>query len=148
MSTPYSEIFNLFLFNIQDFNIDDMYESSVTDFETYVTNFLLKAISDFNNCQQDLSNRNDTTRVFNITLTLTEKNILANYMTLHWLQKEINSILEMRNYLVSGDYKAFSAANNLKEKRNWYQTLLSDMDLQKRQYGYDNNNWDTFLEGS
>jgi hypothetical protein len=83
MSTPYSEIFNLFLFNIQDYNIDNMYESSTDDFETYSLNFLLKAISNFNNCQQDLSNRNDTTRVFNVTLTLTEKNILANYMTLH-----------------------------------------------------------------
>ena len=148
MSTPYSEIFNLFLFNIQDYNIDNMYETSTDDFETYALNFLLKAIPDFNNCRQDLSNRNDTTRVFNVTLTLSEKNILANYMTLHWLIKEINNILEMRNFLVSGDYKAFSSANNLKEKREWYNYLASEVSRQKTRYDYDNNDWDTFLDGS
>jgi hypothetical protein len=83
-----------------------------------------------------------------VTLTLTEKNILANYMTLHWLIKEINNILEMRNFLVSGDYKAFSSANNLKEKREWYNLLSREIDRQKTQYGYDNNDWDTFLDGS
>lgn len=148
MSTPYSEVFELFLFNIEDYLIDDMYSSSTEDFEVYATKFLLKAIPSFSNCQQDLSDRNDTTRVFNITLTLTEKNILANLMTLSWLVKEINNILEMRNFLISGDYKAFSSANNLKEKRNWYESLSSDVDRQITNYGYSNNDWDTFLDGS
>jgi hypothetical protein len=118
MSTPYSEVFELFLFNIQDYLIDDMYNTSVDDFEVYSTNFLLKAIPAFSNCQKDLEDRDDTARIFNVTLTLTEKNILANLMTLSWLVKEVNNILEMRNFLISGDFKAFSAANNLKEKKN------------------------------
>jgi len=148
MSTPYCEIFNLFLFNIQDYQIDEMYTASQEDFEIYATNFLLKAIPQFNHCKQDLDDRNDTTRTFNITLTLTEKNILANLMTLNWLIKEINNILEMRNFLVSGAYKAFSAANNLKEKRHWYDTLHKDTDRQLTAYSYDNNTWSTFFEGS
>lgn len=148
MSTPYSEIFELFLFNIQDYLIDDMYTSSTSDFETYATNFLLKAIPEFGSCQQDLSDRDDTSKIFNITLTLTEKNILANLMTLSWLVKEINNILEMRNFLISGDYKAFSAANNLKEKRLWYETLSSDVNRQILGYGYSNNDWNTFFESS
>ena len=148
MSTPYSEIFNLFLFNIQDYLIDEMYTTSQSDFEDYAVNFLYKAIPSFNNCKQDLTDRNDTTKTFNITLTLTEINILANYMTLYWLVKEINNILEMRNFLVSGDYKAFSSANNLKEKRNWYETLEKDIDRQKTEYGYDNNDWSSFFEGA
>jgi hypothetical protein len=117
MSTPYSEVFNLFLFGIQDYLIDEMYSDSTEDFEIYATNFLLLAIPAFSNCQQDLDDRNDTTRTFNITLTLTEKKILSDLMILAWLRKEVNTILEMRNFLISGDYKAFSAANNLKEKR-------------------------------
>jgi hypothetical protein len=54
----------------------------------------------------------------------------------------------MRNFLISGDYKAFSAANNLKEKRNWYETLSSDIERQMTKYGYNNNTWSTFFEGS
>jgi len=148
MSTPYCEIFNLFLFNIQDYLIDEMYDTSTEDFEIYATNFLLKAIPSFNQCKQDLDDRDDTARVFNVTLTLTEKNILANLMTLYWLVKEINNILEMRNFLVSGDYKAFSAANNLKEKRLWYEELSKDVDRQMTSYGYNNNNWSSFFEGA
>lgn len=148
MSTPYSEIFNLFLFNIQDYLIDEMYTNSQEDFEVYATNFLLKAIPNFSSCQQDLDDRNDTTRTFNITLTLTEKNILANLMTLYWLIKEINTILEMRNFLISGDYKAFSAANNLKEKRAWYESLSADVDRQVTNYGYNNNDWANFFESA
>jgi len=148
MSTPYSDIFNLFLFNIQDYLIDEMYGSSVSDFETYATNFLLKAIPRFRHCEKDLTNRNDTTKVFTADLTDDEKDILANLMTLAWLIKEINNILEMRNILTSGDYKAFSAANNLKEKRNWYETLSGDVDRQLVEYGYDNNDWDNFFESS
>lgn len=148
MSTPYSEIFNLFLFNIQDYLIDEMYSSSIEDFEVYATNFLLLAIPSFSNCQKDLDARNDTTRIFTETLNLTEKKILANLMTLSWLKKEVNTILEMRNFLISGDYKAFSSANNLKEKRAWYESLSLDTDREITQYGYNNNSWSTFFEGS
>ena len=148
MSTPYCEIFNLFLFHIQDYLIDEMYNSSEEDFETYATNFLLKAIPRFRHCQKDLTDRNDTTRIFNETLNDDEKDILANLMTLAWLVKETNTVLEMRNILTSGDYKAFSAANNLKEKRSWYETLSSDVDRQLVEYGYDNNDWDNFFQSS
>jgi hypothetical protein len=82
MSTPYSDIFELFLFNIQDYLIDDMYSDSEENFEVYATKFLLIAITEFDNCQSDLATRNDTTRIFTADLTLTEKNILANLMTL------------------------------------------------------------------
>jgi hypothetical protein len=71
LSTPYSEIFELFLFNIQDYNIDEIYNTSEEDFETYVTNFLLKAIPEFSNCQNDLTNpgsKNYFAPVFNQNL--------------------------------------------------------------------------------
>lgn len=145
MATPYSDIFNLFLANIQDYVIDDMYDTSTSDFETYATVFLQRAIPSFDNCQKDLTDRDDTTRTFNIDLDLNEQVILSDVMTLMWLKKEINNILEMRNHLVSGDYKSFSSANNLKEKRAWFDTLGKDIDLAITKYGYSNNDWSTFL---
>lgn len=145
MATPYSDVFELFLANIQDYVIDDMYGNSTSDFETYATTFLLRAIPQFDNCLKDLSNRDDTARIFNIDLTLTEQLILSDLMTLMWLKKEINNILEMRNHLVSGDFKSFSSANNLKEKRSWYETLSKDIDMLITKYGYSNNDWTTFL---
>lgn len=145
MATPYSTIFELFLANIQDYVIDEMYDESVSDFEEYAKMFLIRAVPFFDNCQQDLSDRNDTTLTFNIDLTLTEQLILSDIMTQQWLKKEINNILEMRNHLVSGDYKSFSSANNLKEKRSWYTALSKDIDIAITKYGYSNNDWSTFL---
>lgn len=145
MATPYSSIYNLFLANIQDYVIDDMYDTSTSDFETYALGFLLRSIPMFDNCQKDLNSRNDTTMTFTVDLDLTEQVILSDLMTLNWLKKEINNILEMRNHLVSGDYKSFSSANNLKEKRAWFETLSKDVDMQLTKYGYSNLNWSTFL---
>ena len=148
MATPYSDIFSLFLANIQDYVIDDMYDTSIDDFETYATTFLQKAIPLFDNCQQDLSDRSDVLKTFYIDLTLTEQSILSDLMTLAWLKKEINNILEMRNHLISGDYKAFSSANNLKEKRIWYDSLNKEVDVNLTKYGYSNNDWSTFFTTS
>jgi hypothetical protein len=148
MATPYSDIFNLFLANIQDYVIDDMYDTSTSDFEDYATTFLIRSIPQFDNCLQDLNNRDDTLKTFGIDLSLIEQLILSDLMTLMWLKKEINNILEMRNHLVSGDYKSFSSANNLKEKRTWYETLSKDIDMQITKYGYSNNDWSTFLTNS
>ena len=148
MATPYSDIYNLFLANIQDYVIDDMYDTSVSDFEDYAKGFLLRAIPQFDNCLNDLTNRDDTSKTFYDDLNSTEQLILSDLMTLMWLKKEINNILEMRNHLVSGDYKSFSSANNLKEKRAWYETLSKDVDMQITKYGYSNNDWSTFLTSS
>jgi hypothetical protein len=146
MATPYSDIFELFLANIQDFIIDEIYDNSTSDFENYSIGFLLRSIPQFDNCKQDLEDRDDTAKAFNIDLTLTEKLILSDLMTLMWLKKEINNILEMRNFLVSNDFKTFSSANNLKEKRTWYGSLAKDIDMLMNKYGYNNVDWTKFLQ--
>lgn len=139
--TPYSEIFELFLASIRDYRIDRLYNQSVEDMENYLTPFLIKAITNFRKCKVDLEDRDDQSRVFNQTLSTDEKVILSNLMVVEWLTKEVNDVLQMRLHLQDTDFKIYSAANNLKEKRELLIEFQNNVDKQITQYIYKNFDW-------
>lgn len=141
MSTPYSDIFNLFLTSIQDYRINKLYNQSVEQMENYLIPFLIKAITNFRKCKTDLEDRDDTNKVFNQTLSTDEKVILSNLMIFEWLTKEVNDILQMRLYLQDTDFKTYSQANNLREKRELLTTMKEMVDKQIVQYSYNNFDW-------
>jgi len=141
VSTPYSDIFNLFLASIQDYRINKLYNQSVEQMENYLMPFLIKAITNFRKCKTDLEDRDDTNKVFNQTLSTDEKVILSNLMIVEWLTKEVNDILSLRNFLQDTDFKTYSQANNLKEKRELLTTMKEMVDKQIVQYSYNNFDW-------
>ena len=141
MATPYSEVFDLFLASIQDYRINRLYEKSVEDMENYLIPFLIKAITNFRKCKTDLEDRDDTNKVFNQTLSTDEKVILSNLMIVEWLTKEVNDILGMKNYLQDTDFKTYSSAQNLKEKKDLLITMKDIVDKQITQYSYNNFDW-------
>ena len=141
MATPYSEVFNLFLASIQDYRINRLYQKSVDDMEKYLMPFLIKAIINFRKCKTDLEDRDDENRIFNQTLSTDEKVILSNLMMVEWLTKEVNDILQMRLYLQDTDFKTYSQANNLREKRELLTTMKEMVDKQIVQYSYNNFDW-------
>ena len=141
MATPYSEVFDLFLASIQDYRINRLYEKSVEDMENYLMSFLIKAIANFRKCKTDLEDRDDENRIFNQTLSTDEKVILSNLMMVEWLTKEVNDILSLRNFLQDTDFKTYSQANNLKEKRELLTTMKEMVDKQIVQYSYNNFDW-------
>jgi len=141
MATPYSEVFDLFLVSIQDYRINRLYEKSVEDMENYLMSFLIKAITNFRKCKTDLEDRDDENRIFNQTLSTDEKVILSNLMIVEWLTKEVNDILSLRNFLQDTDFKTYSQANNLKEKRELLTTMKEMVDKQIVQYSYNNFDW-------
>lgn len=141
MATPYSEVFDLFLASIQDYRINRLYEKSVEDMENYLMPFLIKAITNFRKCKTDLEDRDDENRIFNQTLSTDEKVILSNLMMVEWLTKEVNDILQMRLYLQDTDFKTYSQANNLREKRELLTTMKEMVDKQIVQYSYNNFDW-------
>ena len=141
MSTPYSDIFNLFLTSIQDYRINKLYSQSVEQMENYLMPFLIKAITNFRKCKTDLEDRDDVNKIFNQTLSTDEKVILSNLMIVEWLTKEVNDILSLRNFLQDTDFKTYSQANNLKEKRELLTTMKEMVDKQIVQYSYNNFDW-------
>lgn len=141
MSTPYSDVFNLFLTSIQDYRINKLYSQSVEQMENYLIPFLIKAITNFRKCKTDLEDRDDTNKIFNQTLSTDEKVILSNLMIVEWLTKEVNDILGMKLFLQDTDFKTYSQSQNLKEKRELLTTMKDMVDKQITQYSYNNFDW-------
>jgi hypothetical protein len=111
-----------------------------------MTPFLVKAIPHFDNCIQDLEDRNDTTRTFNITLSTDEKVILSDLAIVQLLKKEVNDIKQMG--LILSDPKAFkhySEANNLKEKRETMYAAQESAERMMVKYSHKNIDWTEYM---
>ncbi len=133
MGTPYSSIFELFQSGLKDPVLDRLYEQSIDDYENYIQPFLLTAISEFTFCKQNLEDRDDELKQFNVTLTTTEKVILSKLMRIAWLEKEIHDINQMKLHLQDSDFKTYSEAQNLKEKKD---LLIVEKELVDKHIGY------------
>jgi hypothetical protein len=143
MGTPFSDINELFLSGVKDYQIDKLYTASVASAEAYLLPFMIKAITKFKSCKRDLSDRNDSTKQFNQTLTDEDKTILSDLMRIEWLTKETNDILQMRLHLQDADFKTYSEAQNLKEKRELLNATRETVDKEITQYSYSNLDWST-----
>jgi len=138
MTTPYSNIFERFANSLQDYELDALYVMSEDDYESFLIGFLKKATVKFKKCSNDLTDRNDTTKLFTDTLTEEEEEILSTLMTVEWINRETNRLLDIRMGLSDTDYKRYSEANNLKEKSARYKQLKIDADKLIIDYTYDN----------
>jgi hypothetical protein len=147
-TTPFDNIYDLFLVEIQDYNINALSLSSPTNFKIYLQGFLIKAIPDFDNCVQDLQNNYDTTlNQFNLALTLTEQTILANLMTIKWLNKQINNVTQFNLLLNDTDFKRYSEAQNLTAKVSHRDRLREIVDHDMLKYSLKNTNWTNWQNG-
>lgn len=147
MATAYDEIFTLFLAGVDDYTIDALYASATpTNGDVYLTDFLVRAIPYFDNCQQDLEDRDDTTRTFNVTLSTDEKVILSELMIVQWLKKEVNNITQMG--LILSDPKAFkhyAESNILREKKELMNNHQENADRLMLRYSQKNINWNDYM---
>jgi len=135
MSTPYSKIYDLFLNKISD----DMFISLTTENKNAILNGYLKsACSDFKKCKYDLSDRNDTTQLFNVDLDDIEVEILSIGMVYNWINPKVLNVENLKNALNTKDFSQFSPANLLKEITSLRDKLKSEFKTAITNYTYDN----------
>jgi hypothetical protein len=118
MGTTFSEVYDNFMTLIKDFRIASLYTTSESNFETYLSGFLISAIEDFSVCNQSLANSSGT-----FTETLVQENIslLAKLMKKRWLEKEIADVTQMSLHISDkAEFKTYSEAQNLREKETVY----------------------------
>ena len=124
---------------VDDYNLVALYQSSPTDFETYLEGFLIPSIAQFEKYNFSvLSDRNDTTKQFNQDLTIVEKNILALLMSQEWYRKELDTVDEWAR-LLDKDFKSTSPAMTQREKRERFATSREEVSQMIVQYDIDNN---------
>jgi hypothetical protein len=145
MATSLSEVADLFLSRISDWKLDAVFTTSGSlAFGSYVEPWLFDSIVDFDVCTQDLTytaSTDDVEGVFTETLTLENKVILSQLMVLGWLSNNIQTVLQMQNFITDRDFKTFSAAQNLSARRDLYNTKREEVSQKLVDYGMRHNDW-------
>lgn len=136
--TPYSDIYKRFTTKVQDPFLEHLYNKSVTDFEEYLYGFLLGSVDEFDVCKQDLYDRNEDLKQFNISLSSREQEILAELMKVKWMEKEVNNINEMKLRLSNTDFKYYAESNNLLSKKALKNEMQEQVNNLITRYSYQN----------
>lgn len=136
--TDFSEIFDNFMLQVSDYRLTNLFNISQTDFNTYLSGWLIQVIPQFVPCDQLLTYTGTT---FDNTLTQKNINILVLLMKKVWLEKELENILQMNNFVQDRDFHTFSQANNMNAKRERLITLKEEISQTLVDYGLGVNNW-------
>ena len=116
MGTPFDTIEDLALVVVSDYKLAKLYSQSEEDFKIYCDSFLISAIPNFYQCNQDLT-YDLTNRIFNSDLTSLEISILADFWAIAWLTREVQDATQISLKLnTTGGFETHSEAQNLKEK--------------------------------
>jgi hypothetical protein len=129
--TLYKKIFKRFEGKITDYDLQELLDENKLEVEILL---LDSAISDFNECKQDLSNRDDTTVTFNIVLTDLEIEILSLYMVKQWTSQFKNNQDLLENTLSPNSFTRFSPANKIKAVINLYDYSIIEAEIKVSKY--------------
>jgi len=148
LGTLSSTIFDFFLTNVNDYRLTNIYTTSGSlVLDIYLEPFLLNSIVEFYECNQDLSYTVAGSTIegsFDVDLSTENQLMLSHIMMRYYMGKEVADILQLRNALQDRDFKTYSQANNLKEKRDYYNSIKEDISQRLNDYSYRKNNWDSW----
>jgi len=149
MTTPSSEITDLFLSRIRDYRLDTLFSvSGSTTLVIHTEPWLLNSISDFEDvADQSLAytvSDGTSEGYFTETLSMKNKLMLAKIMTKHWMAKNVQDVIQFNNVISDRDYKTFSAAQNLKAKQDYYNNLQEEISQDLVNYAYKRASWDSW----
>jgi hypothetical protein len=137
---------------IEDYRLLSLYNEDIlndtTNLNTYLLGFMILAMPEFSSCLQDLTDRNDTTMVFNFTMTDENKKILSKLMVKEWMAKELKDILQMRWNITDSDFKHYSEAQNTKSKQDVLSELREECSQLLIDYGLKHNDWTAWTLGN
>ena len=133
MATSYEEIYNLAANKITDPEIALL---SQEDIEELFHGYLISAITKFRKCKNDLSNRDDELRQFNVDLLDVEKEILAILVAREWLQPQLYSALLTKQVFSDKEQKYYSQSSHILELRALDETLKIEAQKLSRDYTY------------
>ena len=140
MNTTYDEIIDLALISIEDYRLNSLFQSSPDKFKIVLEGFLIRGISGFDNCVKDLSDRDDDLRQFNCDLDDTEKNILADYLVIAYLDQQILDRRQITGMMQNkNEANRYSEANLLKEKQALKVAMIENVNNYQTIYDLRNN---------
>ena len=147
--TPYDDILDLALVSIEDYRLNKLSTDSPAEFKLILEGFMIRGLSNFENCIKDLSDRDDEAHQLNVVLDDLEKSIIADWAAIMWLDIEINdtrlitSMLQNRN-----EAHRYSEANNLKAKADHRVQMVEDVKHKQTTYSLNHADWKGWASGN
>lgn len=136
--TPFSEIYERAASKIED---PDLALLSEEDLEDMFHGWLVSAIAQFRKCKNDLSNRDEENKQFNIDLLDVEKEILAILVARQWLMPQLNSVLLTKQVFADKEQKYYSQAQHLSELMALDESLKLEAQKLSRDYTYNSGSY-------
>ncbi len=146
LTTSSDLIVDRFLMRVQDYKLDTLNSTSgSTALVQFTEPWLLDAIDqisvytplDFTYTPSSGS----SIGYFNADLSSETQNILSQIMVLYWLEREVNNILQINNFVTDRDFKTFSAAQNLTAKKEYLILKREEVDKLLSDYQYRHVPW-------
>lgn len=133
MATPFNTIYPQFLSQVTDYELATMDEIAL---EENLQLWLLGAIGFFSNCKQDLSDFDLVVQQFNSDLNHIEKQIIAKFMVIVYLDTHLIKEDLMKQSLNSKDYRMYSPANQIKALIDLKSQINSEANTLMSRYSY------------
>lgn len=127
--TPYQNIYNRFLRKISDYSFINLSSEELDD---VLYGLLENSIPKFDKCKKDLLARDE--EGFLEDIDDYEQDILSSLMIIEWLNPQIYSIENTKQYLGDSDFKFYSQANHLKELISLKEMTEKDVTYRMNRY--------------
>ena len=135
LNTSFDEIYHLFLSQIQDYNLRNLFNNNIDIAQDMLKTFLLRSIPKFANCTKRIMDIDDTTDEF------------PELMVCTWLDWVINDIRQISLHLQDNDFKTFSEESNLKQKSEYCDRVREKASQDMVEYGLRNTPFDKWAVG-
>lgn len=136
MATTFDRVIDMALLSVKDYKLDELAQTSYSDFQAITEGFLLRGLPEFSTCRQPLT-YDTTARTFSSDLTDMEVSILADLWVEEWMRQQVNNVTQFKLKMTTTDFKHYSEAENLKQKAEWLDRIrekvkqkMTDYDLQ------------------
>lgn len=118
MATAYNTIIDRFIPTISEYAFFSLDEN---EREEFIDPYIISAATEFDSvCIEDLADRDEELRQFNIDLSDEVIEILVDLMRVGWLKHKLYNSEKLKNGMSTKDYTVFSPANLLSEIRDTY----------------------------
>ena len=136
--TSYETIYNRCLSRITDPTLVMIPEE---DLESMLHGWMLSAIAKHRQCTNDLSDRDDEIKQFNVTLTDLEVEILGILMVREWISSQLHSVTLTLQVFSGKEEKFYSQSQHIAELRELDERLQIEAQKLSRDYTYLNSNY-------
>ena len=136
--TQYSTLYEKCLSKIEDPRLTMLPES---DLESMLHGWMLSAIAKHRKCTNDLSNRDEELKQFNVTLTDLELEILSILMCREWVSGQLNSVVNTLQVFSGKETKYYSQSSHLAELQALDDKWRLEAQHLSRDYTYTDNSY-------